>query len=361
MNSLALSVALAFTTLTGLVAAVVHGPDDGGKSALQSSGNGAESAESAAAIVLLTTRSVSLSEVQIRQAATQVWATDQLTVARQDPVDPAKTPDRARQPLTWVVRVGKRTFSVSVEGTPFLSAEDLQGTDDVTVRGVLEQHRGWVSVASISNPQASPELAIAECSRLLAALLERQAIPVTAICGVMLPADELVVSWAEIADEAVELLRTERPVAALRARAQAPILSAGQNAAAVRQAAEMARNSWSEFAIAFDKRSTTGTSGHSILAEFTEGSQRELMWLEVVALKDGRVYGRLANRPTRLRSLREGAELQVSQSVVLDWVYVNSSRSELHGAWLAKQLTDERTADRTAAETDRPGADKSRQ
>jgi uncharacterized protein YegJ (DUF2314 family) len=357
MNSLALSVALAFTTLTGLVPAVVHGADDGAKLPLQSSGNGAESAESAAAIVLLTMRSVSLSEVQIRQAATQVWATDQLSVARQDRVDPAKSSDRALQPLMWVVRVGKRTFSVSVEGTPFLSADDLQGTEDAAVRGVLEQHRGWVSVASVSSPQASPELAIAECSRLLAALLEQQAIPGTAICGVMLPADELVVSWSEIAAEAVALLRTEHPVSALRARAEAPILSAGQNAAAVRQAAEIARNSWSEFAVAFDKRRTTGTSGHSILAEFTEGSLRELMWLEVVALKDGRVYGRLANKPTRLRSLREGAELQVSQSAVLDWVYVNASRSELHGAWLAKQLTD----DLTAAETDRAGVDKSRQ
>ncbi|MFM7925346.1 MAG: DUF2314 domain-containing protein, partial [Planctomycetaceae bacterium] len=112
-----------------------------------------------------------------------------------------------------------------------------------------------------------------------------------------------------------------------------------------------------EFSSAFRSRAMSATAGHSVLAEFSEGTARELIWLEVRELRDGRVFGQLANRPLNLRGLREGLSVEVAESAVLDWVYVTAAGTELRGAFLSRQLAGERTA----AGGDSAGKSKSRQ
>lgn len=68
------------------------------------------------------------------------------------------------------------------------------------------------------------------------------------------------------------------------------------------------------------------------------------MWLEVRELRGGRVYGRLANQPQALRVLREGVAVDVSETAVLDWVFVNPAGNGLEGAFLSRLLSSDRTA-----------------
>jgi uncharacterized protein YegJ (DUF2314 family) len=169
-------------------------------------------------------------------------------------------------------------------------------------------------------------------------------IPEGVTCGLLVPAEEVLLPWGQIEGEALSLLRSEDLAAALRQRMNAPVLSAARHAVAVRQAAERARAGWADFRAAFAGRAATGSTGHSVLAEFTEGTEKELMWLEVRELRGGRVYGRLANQPQALRVLREGAAVDVSETAVLDWVFVNSAGDGLQGAFLSRLLKPDRTA-----------------
>lgn len=315
-----------------------------------SAGEVQAAAESAGTLVLLTTGPIRLSESQVRQAALRIWPGAALRISRRPSADVEGLSGERKAGEVLIVEAGSRWLSLSLKGEPFVTADEIAATEDATVRRVLEQHRGYLT---ISGGGADPgKSATAEdCAQLLAVLLEQGVLADGRVCGLMVPSDETILPWGQIQAEVVSLLRSKNPTEELRSRMNAPVLSAGQHAGAVQRAAEQARAAWAEFAGAYRSRGASGTAGHSILAEFSEGTVRELIWLEVQGLRDGRVFGRLANRPLNLRGLQEGASVEVAESEVLDWVYVDAGGQALRGAFLSRQLARERPA----ASVDRAG------
>ncbi|MCE2794392.1 MAG: DUF2314 domain-containing protein [Planctomyces sp.] len=303
----------------------------------------AAAAESAGTLILLVNRPFSISEAQLRQVGGKLWPAADIQVHRGRVSAAAGLTAPGAAGEVFLVQAGGLSLSLALERTPLASAEEIPVAEDATVRRVLEQHRGWLSVA-VSTAAESNRATMADCGRLLAALLEQRVIPEGVTCGLLVPAEEVLLPWGQIEGEALSLLRSEDPAAALRQRMNAPVLSAARHAVAVRQAAERARAGWADFRAAFAGRAATGSTGHSVLAEFTEGTEKELMWLEVRELRGGRVYGRLANQPQALRVLREGAAVDVSETAVLDWVFVNSAGDGLQGAFLSRLLKPDRTA-----------------
>lgn len=302
----------------------------------------AAAAESAGTLILLLNRPISISETQLRRVAGQLWSTAEIEIRRGTGPEAAGVTVRGESGEVFLVKAGGVSLSLALERRPFASAEEIAGAEDATERLVLEQHRGWLSagVYSVESNRAT----MADCGRLLAALLEQRVIPEGVTCGLLVPAEEILLPWSRIEVEALSLLRSEDPAAALGMSRHAPVLSATRHAIAVRQAAEQARAGWADFEAAFAGRAVVGSTGHSVLAEFTEGAEKELMWLEVRELRGGRVYGRLANQPQALRGLREGAAVEVSETAVLDWVFVKPAGNELQGAFLSRLLQPDRTA-----------------
>lgn len=314
------------------------------------------SAEGAGTLILLTREPIRLAEAQLRQAAVQVWPRVTVRIVRRTAASVQGLPAERNAGEVLMVEAGSRWLLLTVEREPFASAEEIAATEDATVRRVLEQHRASLTVSGGGSNRGQPAT-VKDCGRLLAALLEQRLIADGVICGLVVPADETVLPWEQIQGEAVSLLRSEHPADELRTRMNAPVLNAGQHAAAVQRAAEQARGAWAEFSSAFRSRAISATAGHSVLAEFSEGTARELIWLEVRELRDGQVFGQLANRPLNLRGLREGLSVAVAESAVLDWVYVTAAGTELRGAFLSRQLAGERTA----AGGDSAGKSKARQ
>jgi uncharacterized protein YegJ (DUF2314 family) len=80
-----------------------------------------------------------------------------------------------------------------------------------------------------------------------------------------------------------------------------------------------ARRRWPEFVAAFARREPE--TPFLIKAPFSDGDNRESMWLAVDRIHEGTVTGRLQNEPVSVRGLERGQQVTVKLDIVEDWVY----------------------------------------
>lgn len=78
-----------------------------------------------------------------------------------------------------------------------------------------------------------------------------------------------------------------------------------------------ARKRWPEFVSAFENRQPNHT--FTVKAAFTDGALREHMWMEVTAVNDLSVSGKLDNDPQDLKNMKSGDIVQVGVAAVEDW------------------------------------------
>lgn len=84
-----------------------------------------------------------------------------------------------------------------------------------------------------------------------------------------------------------------------------------------------ARRRWPEFVAQFKARHPE--QHFSVKAPVTRSGQTEHIWIEVTALSDAWIRGRLGNAPIDLPGLRLGDLVSVTTDSVEDWLYVLSS------------------------------------
>lgn len=200
----------------------------------------ATAAESAETLVLLVNRPFRLTDTQLRQLAGQLWSAGDVQVRHGSAAAAAGLTEPAGQVESgevYLVQAGGLSLSLTLERRPFAFSEERTAVEDATVRRVLEQHRGWLSV-SVYSAADSNRATLADCGRLLAAMLEQRVIPAGVSCGLVVPAEEILLPWGQIEGEVLSLLRSRDPAATLRLRMNAPVLSAARHAEAVRRAAE---------------------------------------------------------------------------------------------------------------------------
>ena len=77
---------------------------------------------------------------------------------------------------------------------------------------------------------------------------------------------------------------------------------------------------WPEFAAAFENRGPKHF--FSVKAEVSDGQHSEFIWINVTALEDERIVGRLGNEPVALRGLKEGDIVNTTVGELNDWMYI---------------------------------------
>jgi uncharacterized protein YegJ (DUF2314 family) len=76
-----------------------------------------------------------------------------------------------------------------------------------------------------------------------------------------------------------------------------------------------------------------------VKAPITAGTNTEFIWLEVGAVENGVIYGRLANEPINLGSLKIGAQVRTTVDKLNDWAFIDP-KGQSQGLFTVKVLTD---------------------
>lgn len=106
-------------------------------------------------------------------------------------------------------------------------------------------------------------------------------------------------------------------------------------------AQETARLRFPEFQKAFKDKQGDDFKGRTV---FTDGDLTEHMWFNVESIEDGKLTGRLANKPVELVNVRKGAPVSITLNQLEDWHYVNQDDAEVGGFTMAVQRRAARTA-----------------
>jgi uncharacterized protein YegJ (DUF2314 family) len=124
------------------------------------------------------------------------------------------------------------------------------------------------------------------------------------------------------APELLEKLRGDDPLGAL-SPVEPPVLQIRDDDPLMVAAVAEARRRWPEFVAAFERRDG---EMFSVKSEFTEGDASEFIWVEVTAIENDVVYGKLGNEPVALNKLKLGQTVRVPRAELNDWMYMKGDK-----------------------------------
>jgi uncharacterized protein YegJ (DUF2314 family) len=204
-----------------------------------------------------------------------------------------------------------RIFQIMSMPGRYFEKED---SPELRIRKALAEHQGWVSVTQMMEyPDAKPGDTYQYLGKMLSGF---------GICGAALAIYWLnrqrIQLWH---DDYVEILQGHDPLAVFSAMptGQEPVLAVDRNDPRFQAAVAEARRRWPEFVAAFARREPE--TPFLIKAPFSDGDNRESMWLTVERIHEGTVTGRLQNEPVNVRGLERGQQVTVKLDIVEDWVY----------------------------------------
>ncbi|MBI1903522.1 MAG: DUF2314 domain-containing protein [Planctomycetia bacterium] len=235
----------------------------------------------------------------------------------------------------FLVRCRSTLYAVHNGDAPYFEEPaDYEHVRELRLRKAIEQHRGWFSIDVLSGDEALVcgrdagllEDAYRSIGRLVAELADETCL------ALYCPATGEI----NLYDPALEShLRGDDPLSVLRRVTQAPVVMLDGNDPRLLAAVSEARQRFAEFLAAFERREE-GAQGHFwVKAPVRDGPATEYMWLNVSAVENDVVYGRLDNVPVDLKRVALGDRLRVDVQDLSDWMYVESGR--LHGGFTMKR------------------------
>jgi uncharacterized protein YegJ (DUF2314 family) len=235
----------------------------------------------------------------------------------------------------FLLRCGSTMYAVHNGDAPYFDEpSDYEHVRELRLRKAIEQHRDWFSVDVLFGDEALVrgqnsrllEDAYRSIGRLVAELADESCL------ALYCPATGEI----NLYDPALEShLRGDDPLSVLRRVTQAPVVMLDGNDPRLLAAVSEARQRFVEFLAAFERRGE-GAQGHFwVKAPVHDGPATEYMWLNVSAVENDVVYGRLDNVPVGLKRVALGDKLRVDVKDVSDWMYVESGR--LHGGFTMKR------------------------
>ena len=103
---------------------------------------------------------------------------------------------------------------------------------------------------------------------------------------------------------------------------------------AMAAAEETARLRFPEFQKAFNEQQGDDFKARTL---FKDGDLTEHMWFNVETIEDGKITGRLANKPVDLVNVKKGAPVSITINQLEDWHFVNQDDVEEGGYTVAAQ------------------------
>jgi uncharacterized protein YegJ (DUF2314 family) len=119
-----------------------------------------------------------------------------------------------------------------------------------------------------------------------------------------------------------------------------PDVDPEMSAAIARAQSEVGRF-WTTFA-----NPSKGESAFSVKRKFAEGNGWEYMWVAVLKRENGRVTGRVDNRPEGLRDVKPGQIVTFDESEIADWLFMREGK--MYGNFTLRPLLSRMPPERAA-------------
>ena len=131
-----------------------------------------------------------------------------------------------------------------------------------------------------------------------------------------------------------EKLTGEDPFAELLEMEYPPVIEVNADDPRMKAAVDKARSHWPEFVTGFENRSNEQT--FSVKAPLRDGDEREYLWINVTAIENNIIYGKLGNEPVNLLHFKLDDTVRVSVNELNDWIY--TAGDDFHGGFTLEVL-----------------------
>lgn len=212
----------------------------------------------------------------------------------------------------FIAHINEVTYVFHNLSTPYMK-DPIRASDaieELRLRHAVREHLAWVSMDILE-----PKAAISENYRFVARILAHLIGP-NCLALYHPPLNQFV----PCGEETVAQLKSDDPIQSVFSGMPfLPVILIDDDEPRIRAAKAEAKNRFSEFEAAFDKREGTD---FSIKALISEGGNAEHIWIEVDQILPERIEGRLGNEPVNLGDLRLGSRINVEKSEIEDWAYM---------------------------------------
>ena len=240
-------------------------------------------------LVLLLSEPRYLDDAILRRLVEQAWN------KQFHPTDPDAKEFVVSGDVVSVIRTTEGMFLVNNFPSPYVDdpVEAAQSLRELRTRKAFAEHKAWLSVDLIGagDDEQSLNEAYRRIGSLTSALLDADCL------AVFCPATKQI---APVDPDLADRLRGHDVLALLGRGGYVPVIDVDSSDEAMQAAVAEARRRWPEFVQAFENRQP----GEPFLVKgpFAAGDQVEFMWIEVDALENDLILGRLANDPVNIPS-----------------------------------------------------------
>lgn len=217
--------------------------------------------------------------------------------------------------------------------TPYVEEpeEAAETIPDLRLRELFAEHKAWISCDAMGVESFDDIEEVRSWYQLLGPLLAEL---VDDNClAIFLPQTNQL--FANM-DATLEILKSDDPLASLQEDAPVPVIQISDDDPRMQAAVKEARDRWPEFLAAFEQ---DAGEKFGVKAPITVGGNTEFIWLEVGAVENGVIYGRLANEPINLGKLQIGSQVKATVEKLNDWAFIDR-KGQPQGLFTVKVLTD---------------------
>ena len=132
-----------------------------------------------------------------------------------------------------------------------------------------------------------------------------------------------------------EKLTGEDPFKQLLDMEYPPVIEVNADDPRMKAAVDKARSHWPEFVTGFENRSNEQT--FSVKTPLRDGKEREYIWINVTAIENNIIYGKLGNEPVNLPRFKLDDTVRVPVQELNDWIYTTGD--DFHGGFTLEVLT----------------------
>lgn len=225
-----------------------------------------------------------------------------------------------------IIRYQDRMLLINSFTTPYVKdpEEVSKSIVDLRLQKVMAEHTAWFSCDAMGvDHKTSPEEIkqwYALLGKLFVELLDDDCL------GIYLPDEQRLYA---INDRTFAALRSDDVFASLQEELDLPIISIPPDDPAMKAAVATAHQNWPQFLTAYESRLG---KDFTVKAPITSQGSTEFIWLEVTAIENDVIYGKLANDPGFLPGLFLGSQVKTSVSALNDWMYIDQD-GEVHGGY----------------------------
>jgi uncharacterized protein YegJ (DUF2314 family) len=273
-------------------------------------------------VVLLLNKPAEILEDELRQAAARAWGRE---------FDPGRNEFIVLNgPLCFLTFEG-RMFHLIRASKPYFDDSEAaaRATKDMRQQKVIREQVAWASV-DLLQTQDPAGAEKNECYRRICSLAAE-----------LLDDSCLAVYFPETGDFRVhdsalrKALLSDDPRLHIQDAEDSPVISAESDDAEMEAAMAEARYRWPEFVEAFRNKKT----GQLFLvkAPFSDGENKEWMWVTVSAASDYAIAGKLENQPVDVQGFHKGDHVELPSEKIADWIY--EDRNQRAGGFTNAVLT----------------------